>query len=187
MEAADRSNAIGHLFDPTNVVLVGASDRAGHWSERVWGNLKRFGFTGKVFPVNPNRKEIWDAVCYPDVTVLPEPPDHLADLHASRDHRTLAARRRRCRRAQRHRLRRRLWRGRRSRRPQSSERNCARPSLHRPRRGRPELHGRRQRPRRISRPSPTRPCRRLRRARSRSWCRAAPWPRPSTAPSTTSG
>jgi acyl-CoA synthetase (NDP forming) len=66
------------LFNPRNVALVGASDRAGHWSERIWGNLRRFGYAGPVFPVNPNRKTIWGVDCYPDLDSLPEPPDHLA-------------------------------------------------------------------------------------------------------------
>ena len=60
-----RNDAIGHLFHPKNVVLVGASDRPGHWSQRVYDNLKRFGFAGKVFPVNPNRSDIWGTPCYP--------------------------------------------------------------------------------------------------------------------------
>lgn len=78
MTSTDRNDAIGHLFHPKNVVLVGASDRAGHWSQRVYDNLKRFGFAGKVFPVNPNRESIWGAPCYPTIGALPETPDHLA-------------------------------------------------------------------------------------------------------------
>ncbi len=74
----NRNDAIGHLFHPSNVVLVGASDRPGHWSERVYDNLVRFGFSGKVFPVNPNRTTIWDTPCYPKLDALPEAPDHLA-------------------------------------------------------------------------------------------------------------
>lgn len=73
-----RNDAIGHLFHPNNVVLVGASDRPGHWSQRVYDNLKRFGFAGKVFPVNPNRNDIWGTPCYPKLDALPETPDHLA-------------------------------------------------------------------------------------------------------------
>jgi acyl-CoA synthetase (NDP forming) len=69
--------AIARLFHPRNVVLVGASDRPDHWSWRVWDNLKRFGFAGRVIPVNPNRSEIWGVPCFPDVTALPEAPDHL--------------------------------------------------------------------------------------------------------------
>jgi acetyltransferase len=66
------------LFSPRNVVLVGASERPGHWSGRVWGNLPRFGFEGGVFAVNPNRREIFGARCHATLEDLPEPPDHLA-------------------------------------------------------------------------------------------------------------
>src|SRR5215470_8059220 len=72
-----RHAAIARLFHPRNVVLVGASDRPDHWSRRVWDNLKRFGFAGRVMPVNPNRSEIWGTRCFPDVATLPEAPDHL--------------------------------------------------------------------------------------------------------------
>jgi acyl-CoA synthetase (NDP forming) len=44
----------------------------------VWDNLARFGYAGRVFPVNPNREEIWGAACFPSLAGLPEPPDHLA-------------------------------------------------------------------------------------------------------------
>jgi acetate---CoA ligase (ADP-forming) len=72
-----RHAAIARLFHPRNIVLVGASDRPDHWSRRVWDNLKRFGFAGRVMPVNPNRGEIWGVPCFPDVSALPEAPDHL--------------------------------------------------------------------------------------------------------------
>src|SRR5205823_3812931 len=63
---------------PTNAVLVGASERADHWSGRVFDNLRRFGFAGRVFPVNPGRAEVWGVPCFPALAKLPEPPDHLA-------------------------------------------------------------------------------------------------------------
>src|SRR5262245_6682147 len=72
-----RHAAIARLFHPRNVVLVGASDRPDHWSRRVWDNLRRFGFAGRVMPVNPNRSEIWGVPCFPDVAALPEAPDHV--------------------------------------------------------------------------------------------------------------
>src|SRR5499426_3262362 len=77
MTPANKNDAIARLFHPRNVVLVGASDRPDHWSRRVFDNLKRFGFAGRVFPVNPNRSEIWGTPCFPDVAALPETPDHL--------------------------------------------------------------------------------------------------------------
>lgn len=70
------SGNIAALMTPRNVVLVGASDH--NWSPRIWDNLIRFGFAGRVFPVNPNRTEIWGTRCYPSLADLPEAPDHLA-------------------------------------------------------------------------------------------------------------
>ena len=67
---------IGALLAPRNVVLVGASDR--NWSARVHENLRRFGFEGGVYLVNPNRAELWGERCYPSLADIPEAPDHLA-------------------------------------------------------------------------------------------------------------
>jgi acetyltransferase len=66
------------LLNPRNVALVGASDRNGHWSRRVWDNLRRFRFDGGVFPVNPNRADVWGGPCFASFDTMPEPPDHLA-------------------------------------------------------------------------------------------------------------
>jgi acyl-CoA synthetase (NDP forming) len=68
---------IGAL-NPRNVAMVGASDRDGHWSRRVWDNLQRFQFSGGVFPVNPNRTRVWGRPCFASFEAMPEPPDHLA-------------------------------------------------------------------------------------------------------------
>lgn len=73
-----KSPSLEALFHPRNVVLVGASDRPGHWSGRVWSNLARFGFKGAVYAVNPNRREIFGVPCHATLEDLPEPPDHLA-------------------------------------------------------------------------------------------------------------
>jgi acetyltransferase len=68
------------LLRPRNIVLVGASDRPRHWSGRVFENLRRFGFAGGVYPVNPKRDTIWDVPCYPSVDRLPEAPDHVVSF-----------------------------------------------------------------------------------------------------------
>ena len=61
-------------------MLVGASDKPGSWSARVWRNLNRYGFPGPIYPMNPGRTEIWDRPCYADFASLPEKPDHLVVL-----------------------------------------------------------------------------------------------------------
>lgn len=65
---------------PRNVVLVGASDKPGSWSARVWRNLNRYGFPGPIYPMNPGRSEIWERACFADFESLPERPDHLVVL-----------------------------------------------------------------------------------------------------------
>ena len=71
---------VGALVAPHNVVMVGASDKPGSWSARVWKNVTRYGFSGRIYPVNPRRERIWDQDCYPDLHALPEPPDLLLVL-----------------------------------------------------------------------------------------------------------
>ena len=70
------TGSVSALFEPRNIVIMGASDR--NWSVRVHGNLARLGFPGAVHLVNPNRKELWGQPCYASLSELPEAPDHLA-------------------------------------------------------------------------------------------------------------
>jgi acetyltransferase len=63
------------LLNPTSVAIVGASERA-KWATQIFQNLRRFGYPGKVYPVNPRVSEVWGTRCYPDLASLPEPPDH---------------------------------------------------------------------------------------------------------------
>jgi acyl-CoA synthetase (NDP forming) len=69
------------LLAPNNVAIVGASDRAGSWSSGVWRALRRAGFAGSIYPVNPRNKTVWDGeTCYPSLAELPEKPDHVVVL-----------------------------------------------------------------------------------------------------------
>jgi acetyltransferase len=71
---------VAALTAPRNAVLIGASDRPGSWSARVWANLNRYQFPGPIYLINPRRPEIWGKPCYPDFASLPESPDHLVVL-----------------------------------------------------------------------------------------------------------
>jgi acyl-CoA synthetase (NDP forming) len=76
-----RVNGVGALLCPANVAIVGASDRPGSWSGGVRRALRRSGFAGKVYPVNPRNATVWDGeACYPSLGELPEPPDHVVVL-----------------------------------------------------------------------------------------------------------
>src|SRR5882724_2351730 len=66
------------LFNPRNIAIVGASDRPGNWSQRVYRSLKKFAFPGAIYAVNPRNKTVWDGqTCYESLAALPEPPDHV--------------------------------------------------------------------------------------------------------------
>jgi acyl-CoA synthetase (NDP forming) len=66
------------LLSPRNIAIVGASDRPGTWSQRVWQSLRRVGFPGPIYPVNPRNKTVWGGeTCYPSLQDLPEEPDHV--------------------------------------------------------------------------------------------------------------
>jgi len=64
------------LFAPRAVALVGASGDAAKNTARPQRYLRKHGFTGKIFPVNPSRKEIFSEPCFASVRDIPEAVDH---------------------------------------------------------------------------------------------------------------
>ncbi|MCD6040917.1 MAG: CoA-binding protein, partial [Burkholderiales bacterium] len=64
------------LFAPRAVALVGASGDAAKNTARPQRYLKKHGYAGRVFPVNPTRKEIFGEPAYPSVRDIPEMVDH---------------------------------------------------------------------------------------------------------------
>jgi acyl-CoA synthetase (NDP forming) len=80
MNLDESKKKVAALTAPRNVVLVGASDRAGSWAARVLNNLKRYGFAGPIHLINPRRAEIFGQPCYADFKSLPEVPDHMVVL-----------------------------------------------------------------------------------------------------------
>lgn len=69
----------GNLLRARSVAIVGASPK-GNWPTLIFENLKQSGFTGKVYPVNPNYPELWGVPCYPKLSALPEPAELLVLL-----------------------------------------------------------------------------------------------------------
>ena len=64
------------LFAPRAVALVGASGDAAKNTARPQRYLKKHGYAGKIYPVNPTRKEIFGDKAYPSVADIAEPVDH---------------------------------------------------------------------------------------------------------------
>lgn len=69
--------SIHHLLHPCNVVIVGASQNPNAWSQRVYRNINKFNYGGKVFLVNPKYESINGVMCYPSLKELPCKPDHV--------------------------------------------------------------------------------------------------------------
>jgi acyl-CoA synthetase (NDP forming) len=63
------------LFAPTGVALVGASDDLSKFGGRCLDRLVRFGYEGKIYPVNPARATVQGLKCYPSVLDVPDPID----------------------------------------------------------------------------------------------------------------
>lgn len=68
-------NAISRLMRPKSVAVIGASADASKTSGRPVAYLRKHGFDGAVYPVNPRYDAIDGLTCYPDVAALPEAPD----------------------------------------------------------------------------------------------------------------
>jgi acetate---CoA ligase (ADP-forming) len=62
------------LFRPKSIAVVGASEKP-TIGRRLIASLDRFGFSGSIFPVNPNYPTVLGRGCYAGIAELPEAPD----------------------------------------------------------------------------------------------------------------
>ncbi len=70
-----RLEALSAALAPKSVAIIGASDNKNKVGGRPVDYLKRFGYAGKIYPVNPARETVQGLPCYPSVEALPEVPD----------------------------------------------------------------------------------------------------------------
>ena len=68
----ENENILNALLEPRSVALVGVSRKVGRGSFNVLESLIKFGYTGEVFPVNPNASEILGIKAYQNVQSLPK-------------------------------------------------------------------------------------------------------------------
>lgn len=65
------------LLDPASVALVGVSDDTAKTSGRPLQYLRRSGFQGTVYPINPNRTTVQGERSWPSLAALPQVPEHV--------------------------------------------------------------------------------------------------------------
>ncbi|MBC7704555.1 MAG: CoA-binding protein, partial [Rhodoferax sp.] len=65
-------DAISRLLNPSSIALVGASPEAGKLAGRPLAYLKKYGYQGRICPVNPKHREIDGVPCYATAQDLPE-------------------------------------------------------------------------------------------------------------------
>jgi acyl-CoA synthetase (NDP forming) len=63
------------VLNPRSVAIIGASENPNKIGGRPLLFLSRFGYQGKVYPINPKRSEAQGYKSYPDLAALPEVPE----------------------------------------------------------------------------------------------------------------
>jgi acetyltransferase len=73
------------ILRPRSVAVIGASRRPDTIGNEILANIVRYGFTGAVFPVNPNASAVHSIKTYPSVLEIPDPVD-MAVIVVPREH-----------------------------------------------------------------------------------------------------
>jgi acetyltransferase len=68
-------HSLAPLLAPRSVALIGASEREGSLGRTVYENLLRGDYTGRVHPVNPNRRDLLGRPVYASLKRIGEPVD----------------------------------------------------------------------------------------------------------------
>lgn len=69
--SSELSGRLAPLLNPRSVAIIGASGDLRRIGGRIVGELRRFGFPGKVFPINPKYEEVAGFRCWPSLSALP--------------------------------------------------------------------------------------------------------------------
>jgi acetate---CoA ligase (ADP-forming) len=73
--AMPKPSSLRAALAPTSVAIVGASDNPHKVGGRPILYMKRYGYRGEIYPINPARAEVQGLKAYPDVAALPQAPE----------------------------------------------------------------------------------------------------------------
>jgi len=69
------SGGLRAALDPASIAIVGASDNPHKVGGRPILYMKRYGYRGEIFPINPARERVQGLEAYPDLASLPRAPE----------------------------------------------------------------------------------------------------------------
>jgi len=68
-------SGLDRLLDPSSIAIAGLSSDQSKHGGRVLGHLRRLGYPGEVFGVNPGKPNLDSMEMYERISDLPQPPD----------------------------------------------------------------------------------------------------------------
>lgn len=74
-KTSSRFSSLTGMFSPNSVAVLGASSEPARIGGRPIDLMRKQGFAGAIYPVNPRRDEVQGLRCYPSVADLPAVPD----------------------------------------------------------------------------------------------------------------
>lgn len=82
------TSALKSFFAPRSAAIIGASEDLSKFGGRLYKTMIDFaaasGYRGEIVPVNPGRKTIFGHTCYPDISEVPQAPEHVGIVLAAK-------------------------------------------------------------------------------------------------------
>src|SRR5262245_43854353 len=66
---------LSRFLNPRGIAVVGVSNDSARIGGQALRLLTDFGYTGKIYPVNPKYTDLKGLTCYPDLSAVPQPCD----------------------------------------------------------------------------------------------------------------
>ncbi|MFA5399528.1 MAG: CoA-binding protein [Dehalococcoidia bacterium] len=71
----DNVRGLKSFFEPDSIAIIGLSRKTGPGTYNALENLLNYGYSGRLYPVNPNASEIAGVKAYASINDIPDPVD----------------------------------------------------------------------------------------------------------------